>query len=255
MSSKSKSAPFSTHSRGVPLFDGTRLLDFPRHAARLVMDLRDLSSSGLWFCAQQTWLTLWSVCISICSVSFFVYYGNNFELASNVDFTLVGFVVVLPLVGFIWLAFWRRERCLDDLSAVKGLMLHIHAAHRDWTDPARLPPGHLSAVQEALLAVTSAMHNYFLPPRFYSRTYPYFGYRNAMIQIALDRAKLQRQMRGGLASLSGAAVALRSAGLPPALEASLHDRVLALHTAIDRLSNVKEFRTPQARHYLLLIDD
>ena len=68
------------------------------------------------------------------------------------------------------------------------------------------------------------------------------------VQIALDRARHLRRVSGALAQLSGAARALGAGGgLPPALEAQLHDRLLQLQLSMDRLANVKEFRIPQAR--------
>ncbi len=62
-----RSAPFSTHSRGVPLFNRSRFFDVPRHIARLLLDLRDISSSAFWFLTCQTWLTFWAALITLCS--------------------------------------------------------------------------------------------------------------------------------------------------------------------------------------------
>lgn len=50
--------------------------------------------------------------------------------------------------------------------------------------PCRTPP-----LQEALAIIVDAMHAYFLPVRFYSRYYPYFGFRSAMVHIALERTR------------------------------------------------------------------
>jgi hypothetical protein len=65
MSSRQRSAPFSTHARGVPLFDRGRFLDVPRHASRALLDLRDIGSSAFWFYSMQSWLTVWSVGVNI----------------------------------------------------------------------------------------------------------------------------------------------------------------------------------------------
>jgi hypothetical protein len=51
----------------VPLFDKTHVLDVPRHVARLLLSLRDVSGSGFWFLACQSWLTLHSFLITIVS--------------------------------------------------------------------------------------------------------------------------------------------------------------------------------------------
>lgn len=60
-------APFSTHSRGVPLFNRGRFFDVPRHVARLLLDLRDISSSAFFFLACQTWLTFWAALNTMCA--------------------------------------------------------------------------------------------------------------------------------------------------------------------------------------------
>jgi hypothetical protein len=44
-------------------------------------------------------------------------------------------------------------------------------------------------MQEALAVVVDALHLYLLPVRFYSRYYPYMGFKNAMVHIALERTR------------------------------------------------------------------
>ena len=65
--SAARSAPFSVHARGVPLFDGSRFWDLPRHVARLLLDFRDISSATGWWLACQTWLSFWSAVIAMLS--------------------------------------------------------------------------------------------------------------------------------------------------------------------------------------------
>ncbi len=50
------------------------------------------------------------------AVTFFTYFGDQYSLAANLDWTVTCFVVVLPLVGFTWISYGRRERALDELS-------------------------------------------------------------------------------------------------------------------------------------------
>lgn len=61
------SAPFSTHSRGVPLFERGRFLDVSRHASRALLDLRDIGSALFWFASVQSWLTVWGIIVDIIS--------------------------------------------------------------------------------------------------------------------------------------------------------------------------------------------
>jgi len=116
----------------------------------------------------------------------------------------------------------------------------------------------LRQAQIGIATIIPAMRTYFLPSRFYSRNYPYLGYKSAMIQIALDRSRSQRQIKDGIFTLHTASLSSRAAGLSPPLEALLHDRTLRLSIVIDQMSNVKEFGTPQgirtlARFYICLI--
>lgn len=62
-----KSAPFSTHARGVPLFDKNSFSDAQKELTAILLDLRDIGSSIFWFLSLQSWLTLWSVIINIVS--------------------------------------------------------------------------------------------------------------------------------------------------------------------------------------------
>lgn len=179
----SKSAPFSAHARGVPLFDRTRFSDVPEHAVQMLLHLRDMSSSSFWFLAMQSWTTMWSVFVVVFSNIFFTYYDTNFSLAADLDWSMIGFIVILPLVGFIWITYQRRERALDLASEAKVLMLHIWNASRLYITrehDSSIQP----AVDTAIQTLLRAMHAYFLPARFYSGSYPYFGYKSALVSSA-----------------------------------------------------------------------
>ncbi|KAL4448606.1 hypothetical protein ABPG75_005825 [Micractinium tetrahymenae] len=254
-----RNIPFSTHTRGVPLFDRSRFFDLPRHAALALLDLRDISSALFWFLSCQTWLTLWSTLITLISVVFFTYYtdGNGQSLAADMDWVLLCSVAVLPAVGFLLVAYLRRERCLGELAKAKVLMMSLFTSHRDWVPDAQRPEGHMEAVQEALATTTDAMRAYFSPMRFYSRYYPYMGSKAAMVHIALERTRQMRRIHEGMETLQAAATALHSIPLSPALVAQLHERTLQLQLSIELMANVKEFRTPQgvrslSRFYLIL---
>lgn len=105
------------------------------------------------------------------------------------------FAVILPLVGFLWIAYLRRDRCLDLLSEAKCLMLAVLAAHTAWV-AGGAPPATLAAAQDALGGIVAAMHAYFLPTRFYSRAYPYLGYKSAMASARRRRALLAHGVLG-----------------------------------------------------------
>lgn len=51
------------------------------------------------------------------TVVFFSFYSNNGkDLGAPLDWVLFCFVAVLPSVGFLWVAYMRRERALDELA-------------------------------------------------------------------------------------------------------------------------------------------
>lgn len=107
----------------------------------------------------------------------------------------------------------------------------------------------LQEMTRSVGSILSGMHNYFLPTRFYSRRYPYLGYKGAMIQIALDRSELQRQIRSGIEHLDLLSVRFRHANVH--LEIQLREKVHRFHTIFDQLSNAKEFGTPQGVRAML----
>jgi hypothetical protein len=263
---QSRSAPFSTHSRGVPLFEQS-LSSAQRTLSHCILDLRDIGSSLFWFLSLQSWLTFWSCIINIVSLVFFNFYKSK-GLATPVDLVVIEIVVVVPLIGFIWLLHQRRDKCLDLLSEVKTgflflirrvsdeLAVQLLTATEQATNEKTMNTSKSFSLQQSdakvhlivqrtknsVSKVLTGMHEYFLPSRFYSTRYPYLGYKSAMVQIALDRSKWQRQIRRGLEELDGIA---RSLEVSSSERGALLDMVYRLHTSIDKLCNAKEFGTPQ----------
>jgi len=268
-----RSAPFSTHARGVPLFDRS-FAGAQRNLTRCLLDLRDIGSSIFWFLSLQSWLTFWSCIINIISVVFYNFYRSK-GLGAPVDLVLIEMVVVLPMIGFIWMLQQRRDKCLDLLTEVKTGFLflmrrmidemqrEVESLGDDSTEIEQLEARMLpERMRMSVSKVITGMHEYFLPSRFYSTRYPYLGYKAAMYQIALDRSTWQKQIRRGLEDLDGIAKALGSRSRSRDAHGSgnmvILDMVYKLHTCIDKLSNVKEFGTPQGirsmvRCYVTLI--
>ncbi len=61
-------------------------------------------------------------CSSRAAVVFFTYYtyGGGKSLAADLDWVLLCSVAVLPAVGFLLIAYLRRERCLGELARGEG---------------------------------------------------------------------------------------------------------------------------------------
>ncbi len=265
------SAPFSSHARGVPLFDKS-MVGAKLNFTQCLLDLRDISSSIFWFLGMQTWLTFWSALINIVSVCFFNFYRSK-RLGAPIDLVAIEMVVVLPMIGFIWMLQQRRDKCLDLLTEVKTgflflmrrivdeIRLHLGDDHLDKesSDKAHSEASMLmERTRAAVSKVISGMHEYFLPSRFYATRYPYLGYKAAMYQIALDRSTWQKQIRRGIEELDGIAKAVGSSNKSDSRTTVLLDTVYKLHTSVDKLSNVKEFGTPQGiramvRCYITLV--
>ncbi len=265
------SAPFSTHARGVPLFDRS-MVGAKLNFSQCLLDLRDIGSSVVWFLSMQTWLTFWSAMINIVSVCFFNFYRAK-GLGAPIDLVAIEMVVVLPMIGFIWMLQQRRDKCLDLLTDVKTgflfltrrmvdeLKVHVGTVHID-KESSEKAHAEASMLMErtrtAVSKVLTGMHEYFLPSRFYATRYPYLGYKAAMYQIALDRSTWQKQIRRGIEELDGIAKAVGSSNGSDSRTTVLLDTVYRLHASIDKLSNVKEFGTPQGiramvRCYITLI--
>ena len=106
----SRSAPFSLHSRGVQLFDTTRLFDAPHQIKSASRHLRDLLSSLYVFALVQSWLSVYNLLITISATAFYSFYHvDNDTVAYKLDWTLVAFVIILPMLGFTWLV--RPSHC------------------------------------------------------------------------------------------------------------------------------------------------
>lgn len=100
----SRSAPFSLHSRGVQLLDTTRLFDAPHQIKSASRHLRDLLSSLYVFALVQSWLSVYNLLITISATAFYSFYHvDNDTVAYRLDWTLVAFVIILPMLGFTWL--------------------------------------------------------------------------------------------------------------------------------------------------------
>ena len=111
------------------------------------------------------------------------------KLGGDVNLTIIEIAVVVPMIGFIWMLYNRRNTCLDLLSEAKTTMLYILRAHMTWKDDddeeIQQTMMQFNQLSKAMHAVLSGMHNYFLPSRFYSTRYPYVGYKSAMVRCVL----------------------------------------------------------------------
>lgn len=257
--SQSRSAPFSVHSRGVPIHDFSRFRDLNNIMWSTFRQLRDIGSSFFYLCMMQTSSTIFSVLLTIIAYFFFAYSKDTpIALSQGTLWSSVGFLIFLPSLGLVGWTFARREQALRSVATVKSLTLWIYLSHRDWVPPECLPDGHLAAVQQTLFNILGEMRGYLLPPRYYSTTFPYTGVRHKMMGIAQDRAKYVRRIASNFKKLSQYNEPLRRAGLDYAGLSKLTEYYMQLHHAFEEMANVKEYRTPLSlrtltRFYLTVV--
>ena len=108
------SAPFSAHARGVPL-TGSEGFDWGQNAESLVMSLLDISGAALHLLLAQGWLTILQCIITVCATTFYTYLGV-FSVEADLNFTIFGFVVLLPLVLTVFSSIGKRDQALRDLA-------------------------------------------------------------------------------------------------------------------------------------------
>ena len=125
------------------------------------------------------------------AVVFYNFYKDK-TLSVPMDMTMIVFVVMMPLMGFIWILYSRRNYCLDLLSEAKCCLMFVIRTHGAWQILAdeeedgeksddELVLDQLKELTRSVGSILSGMHHYFLPTRFYSRRYPYLGYKGAMV--------------------------------------------------------------------------
>lgn len=124
----------------------------------------------------------------MCAVVFFSYYSSG-GLGASTDLVVMEFAVILPLIGFIWMLYQRRNQALDMLSEMKCALLAILRAHDALSEGdlgGSNVESHYRMLCRAYEDITDSMHCYFLPSRFYSSRYPYIGYKSAMVRRCPD---------------------------------------------------------------------
>ena len=112
--SKGASAPFSAYSRGVQLA-GRGGVDFGQLLDSGGRQIVDISGAIVNFALAQGWLSFFNLIITIAANSFFTYLGFA-AVAARLDFTILSFIVLLPLVLSLFHGLQRRNQALNDLS-------------------------------------------------------------------------------------------------------------------------------------------
>lgn len=85
-------------------------------------------SSFYVFLLVSSWLSVYNIIITIASVAFYSYYHfNNSTVAYKLDWTLVAFVIILPMLGFTWLVrccATLQQQGIDSLADTRIACFH-----------------------------------------------------------------------------------------------------------------------------------
>ena len=111
---KVASSPFSAYARGVllagrPSFDAGLLLE---SAGR---QLFDISGAIVNLVLAQGWQSFFNLVLTIAANSFYTYLGFT-AVAADLSFTVISFVIFLPLVLTLFHSLHRRNAALSDLA-------------------------------------------------------------------------------------------------------------------------------------------
>ena len=111
---KVASSPFSAYSRGValagrPSFDAGLLLE------SCGRQLLDISGAIINLALAQGWSSVFNLVLTIASNSFYTYVGFT-AVAADLSFSIISFIVFLPLVLSIFHCLQRRNSALNDLG-------------------------------------------------------------------------------------------------------------------------------------------
>ena len=125
------SAPFSAHARGVPL-SVSENFDFGSSLESALLQLLDITGAGIHLILANGWLTVIQIIITIACTSFYSYLGV-FSVQADLDFSILSFVVLLPLVLAVFRSIQRRDTALKELAAGAQQVHHppVHVDHAE----------------------------------------------------------------------------------------------------------------------------
>ena len=127
------SAPFSAHARGVPL-SVSENFEFGSNIESGLLQLLDITGAGIHLILANGWLTVIQIVITIACTSFYSYLGV-FSVQADLDFSILSFAVLLPLVLAVFRSIQRRDTALKELAAGACRMHKQEQAHTAITVP------------------------------------------------------------------------------------------------------------------------
>ncbi|OQR87518.1 hypothetical protein ACHHYP_08705 [Achlya hypogyna] len=189
------------------------------------------------------------VAISVASTT--VYFFLAVDFGANLSWTIVSFAIVAPMIMQIRQAFSRREVALDLLADVKALMCNVLLAHALWdwgkNERMKLPPIHVLKTKRLLRGIVADIHRILTLPTFTRGRHQFTGYGRGEAREYLQLFhSLSRRVTFTVQQLHLQVEVMKAVGLPANEASRINQYHWLLQARIEKLSNIKLYRTPQA---------
>ncbi|RHY06454.1 hypothetical protein DYB25_006116 [Aphanomyces astaci] len=173
------------------------------------------------------------------------------RFSANLSWILITFAVVSPMIMQIKQAFLRRENALDNLADLKAIASNVLLANVTWNwgdnHRAKLPPGHNPRAKLLLRGLMSDLYSLLKLPTFTRG-------RHRLTTRGMDLAvqyqwhvdAILERMMVTIQQLHMQVERMKALGLPPNEASRINQYHWFLQARIERLCNIKMYRTPQA---------
>ncbi|GIL60121.1 hypothetical protein Vafri_14769 [Volvox africanus] len=236
----------SLRSKGLPSFTRSIVFDFRYQAVQFATEFLDLFFAFIVSVACLSWSAWISIGIIIAAIA--GTQSSNYVEAS-MDAVIVFFMyIVLPLTILLIFVFTRRDRALRSLSEFKAAFVSLLLSR---------PAGTTAAQREAsdelyrkAAAFIEDVRQYLQHRRPYARHF-FLPYRSAapspndeLLKVSRELGLYLRRVHRGIRDMHMAVARLRETGVNEQLVLALENKVEAIHATTERLSSIKEMRTP-----------
>ncbi|GLC51753.1 hypothetical protein PLESTB_000544200 [Pleodorina starrii] len=236
----------SLRSKGLPSFTRSTIFDFRHQLVQFATEFLDLFFAFVVSIACLSWSAWISIGVIVAAIA--GTQTTNYAEASS-EVVLVFFMyIVLPLTILLIFVFNRRERALRSLTDFKASFVSLlinrpagtTAAQQDASaDLYRKAAAFIEDVRQYLQHRRPYARHFFLP---YRSSTP--SSTDELLKVSTELGLYLRRVHRGVRDMHLAVARLRATGVSEALILSLSAKVEAIHAATERLSSIKEMRTP-----------
>ncbi|KAG2447018.1 hypothetical protein HYH02_008171 [Chlamydomonas schloesseri] len=236
----------SLRSKGLPSFNKSLIFDVRYQAVQFATELLDVFLASFVSFACLSWTSWISVSVNIITIAATLNINDD-QAAMDIPFIFFIYIV-LPILILFTIVFGRRESALRSLAelkaAVVSLLLHrpqgVTVTQREASDD----------LQRRIVAFMDDLRQYLQHRRPYARHF-YLPYRTSnpspqdeLLKISRELGLLLRKVQRGVRDLHLTAERMRECGFSEGQVSVVVAKVESMHRAMERLSNIKEMRTP-----------